>query len=544
MKKLATIYIQAILLSVISGGLFAQSAPVSDTLQANSIRARVQSNGAFFLGGTNGEFLVPSTTSGVPEISLLKSAGLWLGGRDSAGVLHLAAQTYNEGGKADFYPGLLLKGAVPYPEFNFIADVTGADIAAHIANPAGQIPSVYAWPGWGNPYFFSYYGFDLPFTNFGSLAGFDDVTDDYTYNPNAGEYPTIALRACPLKYYADEQMWFSFHDAGPHTQSGGALMNMGVETQIFGINCPEGSPLDRAAYVIYKLTNYNDIPLDSCYFGVFMDFEIGNGADDFIGCDTARRVVFAYNGDDTDEGGFENTPPVLAVDLLRGPIHPDDPINFEVKEWHFVPVDDSNLDTPEAYYNQLAGRHPDGTPFPNNGLMYAGNPLNPAEWSETSAGNIPGERKALTSIGPFRLLPGAVNEIVLGYAWVRKDPNGSAADNLSILGATMDEVQEFFDYCFYLFEGCPGNVAAKSLPENLSITVSPNPFAGSIRVESGEIPMQAILLFDATGRLVREMKIGGSMTTTLQTGDLSTGLYLLQVRFGDGHSGIFKLIHE
>lgn len=541
MDKKTTLAIFAILLMATMSEMYAQTITVSDTLRANSVRARVQSNGAFFLGGQNGEFLVPATTGGLPEISMMKSAGLWLGGRDSAGNLHVSAQLYNENGKTDFYPGVLLDNLIPYPEFNFIADVTSAQINAHIANPASQIPAVYSWPARGNPFFFNYYGFDLPFSNFNYFAGFYDKFFNGVYEPDFGDYPVLELRGCPSIYHADEELWFAFHDVGPHTQSGGSPLGMEVQTQFFGIDCPEGSPVDRVVYVTYKLINKSPIPLDSCYLGVFMDFEVGNGGDDFIGCDPARRVVFAYNGDDVDEGGFENTPPVIAVDLLRGPLNE---IGEVVDGWHFVPVDDANLTAPEHYYNLLAGRRLDGTPFPNNGLMYAGNPLNPSDWSEISDGNTPGERKALTSFGPFTLVPGAINELVLGYAWVRKDPNGSVADNLSIVGATMDAVQDLFDNCFDLSEGCPGNVPASEPSSRLPITISPNPFAGWVLVESEEVQMQSVFLYDATGRLVREITAVENTAVVIQTGDLPTGLYSLQVRTKDGRLAAYKLIHE
>jgi len=45
MKKQTIYTILAILLMAVSSRIFAQSAPLSDTLQINSIRARVQSNG-------------------------------------------------------------------------------------------------------------------------------------------------------------------------------------------------------------------------------------------------------------------------------------------------------------------------------------------------------------------------------------------------------------------------------------------------------------------------------------------------------------------
>ncbi|MBV6440901.1 MAG: hypothetical protein EPGJADBJ_02577 [Saprospiraceae bacterium] len=542
MKKQPTLSILILLLTAAPGGFFAQSAPLSDTLQVNSIRARVQSNGAFFLGGTSGEFLVPGTTGAAPALSLMKSAGLWLGGRDNAGNLHLSAQLYNENGKTDFYPGVLGEDGLPYDEFNLIAGVTKAEVNAHIANPAGMIPAVYGWPGRANPFFTNYYNFDLPL-NLSSLAGFHDLFGNNHYDPDEGDYPAIDIRGCSQKFGVDEAMWFAFQDAGPHTQSGGLPLLTEIHAQVAGFNCPEGSPADRVVYVAYKIINRDTVVLDSCYFGVFLDFEIGNGGDDFIGCDSARRVVFAYNGDATDEGGFEDTPPVMAVDLLRGPLDPDDPF-FQEAPWHFVPVDDSELDSPEKYYRLLAGRRTNGQPFPNNGVMYAGDPLQPSDWSEISDGNTPGERKALASFGPFRLVPGAVNEVILGYTWVRKDPNGSVADNLSIVGATMDVVQEIFDNCFELFEGCPGNVATGEPGAALPVTVSPNPFTGLIRVESEEILMESVLVFDATGRPLRKMTLGGQASATIQTGDLPPGLYILQVRAANGRLAAYKLIHN
>ena len=524
----------------LSSGLLAQIVPVRDTLHTNSILASVQSNGAFFQGGASGQFLVPTSTGIAPEMSLIKSAGLWLGGRDAAGNLRLSAQLYNENGKTDFYPGVLIEGVGPYPEFNLIAKVTKDQVDAHKANPGSQIPAIYGWPARGNAYFSNYHGFDLPFQNH-YLAGFYDKYYNGLYQPSSGDYPAVELRGCLQNFYVDETLWFPFHDVGPHTQSGGTPMNQEVQAQVFAFDCQEGSPVDRLVFAKYKFLNRDTLRLDSCYFGIFIDFEIGNGGDDFIGCDETHRIIYAYNGDDVDEGGFENSPPVMAVELLRGPL---DTLGEEVTKWHFVPVDDANLNSPLEYYNLLTGRHTDGTPFPNNGLMYTGNPLDPAAWSEISEGNTPGERKALASFGPFTLLPGAVNELVLAYAWLRKGTSGSVADNLTILQPTMAAARNVYYNCFELYDGCPANVSTGSPDAGLHLTVSPNPFSDWIMVESGEVPMQSAFLYDATGRLVRAIDAGENISLQLQTGDLPPGFYSLEVRTKDGYSGVFKLVHE
>ncbi|MFM9948723.1 MAG: T9SS type A sorting domain-containing protein [Saprospiraceae bacterium] len=541
MKKQISLPFLVALLLIVSSRLIAQSTPLRDTLQVNSIQASVQSNGAFFLGGTNGQFLVPATSGAAPSISLMKSAGLWLGGRDSVGNLHLSAQLYNENGKTDFYPGILSQEGIPDPAFNLIAGVTRDQVEAHEANPGSMIPAIYGWPGKGNQFFSNYHDFNLPFTS-NSLAGYYDDFFNGQYNPNDGDYPVLELRGCPLKYNADEEFWTVFHDVGPHTQSSGAPLNMEIQTEFFGFNCQEGSPVDRVVYVRYKLINRNPIPLFSSYFGVFLDFEIGDGGDDFIGSDPARRMVYAYNGDDLDEGGFENSPPVMAVDLLRGPSNAE--TGEEIEEWHFVPVDDSNLNDPEQYYNLLAGRNTDGTPFPNNGLMYTGDPLNPAQWSEVSADNAPGERKAVASFGPFTLLPGAVNELVLGYFWVRKGANGSVAENLSVLAANDQHVQDLFDNCFDLFDGCPSGVSTNTPASDLPISVSPNPFTDWVQVECKASEIASIFLYDATGRLLRTISGNDAASVKIQLGDLPSGLYHLQVRNKDGRSGYTSLMHQ
>jgi len=522
--------------------LFSQSIPVHDTLQVNSIRATVQSSGAFFQGGENGQFWVPGTTGTAPELSLMKSAGLWLGGRDRAGKLHLAAQLENENGKTDFYPGYLYPDGTTYPAFNFFGHVTGAEINAHKANPASNVPAVYSWPGNGNPYFFDYYGFDLPYSPWGRLAAYKDNNGDGLYSPPAGEHPVIGVRGCPEKYFADEALWFAFHDAGTHTQSGGLPLNMRVQASFFGFDCPTGTPLNRAVYVVYNLIYQDTIPLDSCYFGVYLDFQIGNGNDDYIGCDPAHKMVYAYNGDDLDEGGFETSPPVMAVDFLRGPI--DSNANVLTLK-HFVPVEDvALLQSPEAYFNILKGRHADGAPYPNNGLVYTGDPLNPSGWTEKSDGNQPGERKAVASIGPFTLLPGANNELILGYFWVRKGADGSLADNLSVLLANDNKVQDAFDNCFDLMDGCPGDVATEAPNARLNITVTPNPYADWITIESKETLIQSVNLYDALGRQVQTMEALESALIQMQTNKVPTGMYYLVVRTQDGRTGTYKLIRE
>jgi hypothetical protein len=522
-------------------GLSAQITPVTDTLRANSIHARIQSNGALFLGGQGGYFLVPPTDGALPAVSLLKSAGLWMGGKDANNNIHLAAQLYNENGKTDYYPGLVNSDlTTTNTEFNLVAKVTSNQINAHIANPSDIQASIYGWPARGNAYFSDYYNYDLPFS-WAGLAGYLDYNGNDDYNPEQGDYPSIQLRGCNHDRSADEMLWTAFSDAGQHSQSGGLPLNVEVQVQALGFNCPEDSLAARTIYLIYKLQNFNTITLDSCYLGMFLDVEIGNGNDDFIGSIPEEKVVFAYNGDNIDEQGFEGAPPVLGIKLLRGPL--DSESGHEITNWHFVTVDESTLTEPNAYYNLMTGKKADGTPFPNNGLLYTGNPLDPTEWSEVSAGNMPGERKTLVSFGPFKFKPGSLNELILGLSWVRKSPNGGVNDNLSILSTSMQGVQDIYDNCFMPPQGCSAAVAVQEQQEQALVPVTPNPFHDQIQIGGNGPALNLVSLWDATGRPVLQRNLNGQSQANLQLADLPSGIYFLRIHCADGSLITHKLVH-
>lgn len=541
MKNLFRIALLTGLLQLLCFNAFSQLPVLDDTFRVNNVYARVQSNGAFFQGGESGMFLVPDSLGGAPSRSLMRSAGLWLAGRDPSGNLRLSAQLHNEGGKTDFYPGFLNSDATPDPEFNLIAKVSAAEVEAQINNPAVLQPGVYGWPAKGNSYFANYHGFDLPygFSNF--FAGFYDNNGDAYYEPDFGDYPVVALRGCPLTNVPDKLMWLPFHDVGQHTQTGGLPLHQGIQSQILGYDCPEGSPVDRVVYVHYRMDNRDTVQLDSVYFGVFLDFEIGNGGDDFIGCNPQKDYVFAYNGDDTDEGGFEKSPPVMAVSILRGPFNNDN--GEELRFSHFVPVDPASLSQPSSYYNLLKGRKADGSAFQNNGLMYTGNPLVASQWSEVSAGNTPGERMALASFGPFTLYPGAVNEIILGYYWVRKYPNGSVADNLSILQATDAKVKDLYYNCFKLYSGCPSAVSVFNPDAGVLPELSPNPFGDQLIFNNEKGIFNAYELLDVTGKVLRSARGIPAGIIRIETAGLEKGIYLLNARTPGGQSAGLKLIH-
>ena len=78
---------------------------------------------------------------------------------------------------------------------------------------------------------------------------------------------------------------------------------MEVQTQVFAYSASD-QMADKTIFVRYKMINRSQEILVNTYVGVLADFAVGNPEDDFAGCDPDKRMLFAYNGDAVDEGGF------------------------------------------------------------------------------------------------------------------------------------------------------------------------------------------------------------------------------------------------
>ena len=45
--------------------------------------------------------------------------------------------------------------------------------------------------------------------------------------------------------------------------------------------------------------------------------DLGNAADDYVGCDTLLSLGFVYNGDNNDETGYGTPPPAAGYDFFQ-----------------------------------------------------------------------------------------------------------------------------------------------------------------------------------------------------------------------------------
>ena len=208
-------------------------------IEINNVRARLLGAGDCWWNYDEGRYIVPKVdpASGQQEVSSIFAGSVWLGGVDPGQNLKLACQDYRYNGDDDFWPGPLdpivgTTDEATCANWNRHFRVTGEDIRQHLKNLANgnlspdAIPrNIKGWPAKGNEFFYSVWGFDLPYTT-QALAGFYDRDGDTDYEPLDGDYPSIEIRGCDQDRYPDEMIFWIYNDEGggaPHAVTKGYL---------------------------------------------------------------------------------------------------------------------------------------------------------------------------------------------------------------------------------------------------------------------------------------------------------------------------------
>ncbi len=481
-------------------------------LDINNVRARLLVGGDVWWDGNDGKYIVPNVEPGETEVSSIFAGAVWIGGVDPAGNLKLAAQQFGTGsGAADFWPGPLTEegfvDAGICANWDEFFTVTGAEIDLHLAQfrqaeesganyDESSIPQgVKEWPGKGNPYFFDIYGFELPDAEQG-LGSFHDENFDDLYNPLDGDYPIIDIRGCVEPQYPDQMKFWIYNDAGGiHGETNGDAIQMEVQVQAFAYSTND--ELNNMTFSRYKLINRAVESIDSTYFAMWVDADLGCFSDDYIGCDTSRSMMYIYNEDAVDgstgdvcTGGvatYGNNVPYLGVDYFRGPrapkifgpdstlinpgpgVEPDTIIELGMSS--FIYMNNATIGSPDPattdpgtapeFYNYLTGTWRNGAQVTEGGtglggtvptsFVFPDEPNDANGWSMCTAALGEGDRRTIQASGPFRLDPGQVNELIIGVPWV---PNVSyPCPDMGRLQKADDIAQGLFNSCFDILDG-------------------------------------------------------------------------------------------
>lgn len=472
-------------------------------LDVNNVRARLLAGGDMWWDLSEAKYIVPNVRPPQPEVSAIFAGSVWIGGFDDEGNLKMAGQDYRTSG-VEWWPGPLTPGtgetfAQRCLEWDRFFRVTSADIEEHKRNirnfieqgqdyPPELIPdNVKYWPALGNPFFNERYDFELPFNDQG-LGNFFDFTCSGVYDPSQGDYPIIEIRGCVPECSdrdaldlrdPDEMYFWVYNDAGGvHTNSGGDVIRMEVQVQAFAYATQD--EINNMTFYRHKLINRAPTSIDSTYFSMWVDADLGCPFDDYIGSDSTLDLMYQYNEDAVDGSvpGSCECPtasgpiptycrdiPALGVDYFRGPLDENgEEIGLSSFMYYNNPsgFDGSAATTDPGvageFYNYLTAHWRDGRPLTVGGSGYrvtGGTPTNYAftdepndldGWSMCTAGLNQADRRTLQTSGPFRLDPGAINELIVGVVWVPEIVH--PCPDLSRLFSADRTAQALFDNCF------------------------------------------------------------------------------------------------
>lgn len=451
-------------------------AQLFDSISVGNINARIWSDGIFFWDKVgNPKFEYPKGSGK----HINSASSIWIGGLDNGGQLRLAAQDYNLSGN-DFWAGpIITPGSGTYnapayiQKYNRVWKVSKAEIDNHIANyQSGSYTaptSILDWPGNGN----------VANGEPAQIAPYFDANNDQIYNPMNGDYPLIK---------GDEAIFSVFNDAaGLHTQTGAEPIGVEIRALFYGFNDID-TLLSSTLFASFSvITGVSPGHLDQAYMGIFDDFDLGYYKDDFMGCDSALQLFYAYNGDNDDSGnnGYGTNPPATGVTFLNQPLNQFLTYNNSLDTINGNPV------TQVQYYNYLRGIWKDGTPMVNNGFngtlaagagatcdyLYPGFPESQQGWTEFSAGNQADDRRGLGSSYLNVLLAGY--PICIDVAWVSARGNGN---NLSSVAELRLATQAMRNYYNTHNLGCAAytTVATQNIISSQNISISPNPLSSNI----------------------------------------------------------------
>ena len=355
-------------------------------------------------------------------------------------------------------------------------------------------------------------------------------------------------------FLGDEVLWCVMNDMDPYrTLYTYGTMPIGLEIQltVYGYTHPS---LNNVLFKKYMIVNKSNNNIDSMYFGYWSDPDIGDGSDDYVGCDTLLNLAYCYNGDNKDEGYYGEDPPAMGYQFLHGTtimgsIRDSAKINNNwvpgIKDQQmtsFSPSVLGNIFPPLCWqypsqsiqiYNYLRGLICDGSPYvsPTDNMItrfpFSGNPVDSTGWYMGYQGNInPNDMRMSINTGPITMAPGDTQEVVIAIIAARGSSN---LESITELKKTAKIVQYFYDN--YIPETVNVNYLPP-LPEYYYLGQNhPNPFNPTTRI-SYELPVSGLVtlkVFDILGReiatLVNEEKTAGTYQVEFSSSGLSSGIY-------------------
>ncbi len=502
----------------------------SALLDINDVSAGIQSDGSLF---NFNKFEVPKGS----KKSSIFSGGIWIGGYDSDNNLHLAAQQYPNSTLVDIYYGPI---AFDYGDssyilrYNNVWKINKSTILDHVANykmTGYKVPaSIHNWPGNGN----------VSNGEAVDLAPYVDVNSNTIYDPANGDYPDIR---------GDQAIFFITNDAKQlHTNSHAEIMGIEIHGMAYSFASIADSALNQTVFVNFQIINRRAIDYFNVYVGIFLDMEIGEYFNDFVGSDSLLNMSYGYNGT-TNDRIYGNNSPAQGCVILN---HPLSTFMYYANVLGNPPPATTDPGTAIEYYNYLQGVWRNGTPLTRGGTGYnpgsidtssfafGGDPLGTG-WTEFELGNIARDRRGITTVGPVNLNSGASICLDVAFPYAR-DYVGNNLTSIKVLKDRVRSIHSFYQGQNY---NCPllsTKVNQSNQHDNL-ISIYPNPNNGIFQIDLNQIIHNnnyKVEIFNAIGTSIKYSNPNSTVGTAIKQFnnfdiDISSqpaGIYF--VRISDG----------
>lgn len=536
------------------------SAPQSSAeLAVNNVRTIIFSGSDMWwdlFGGGGAYYVIPKVEDRAKWVSSTFAGNVWFGGLDLGGQLKVAAQTYRQNG-IDFWTGPLstIDASITSDvcqKYDKIFKITRAEVDNLVLSGGAITSNIKNWPGTG----------DLSLNQDPYLAPWVDKfgvpgdQSDGVYEPEQGDYPYYDvynnagkdnLGVCKARVFGDETLWWVYNDKGDvHQATNGKPIGLEIRAQAFAFKTTDD--INNATFYSYQIINRSSFKLTQTYMTVFVDADLGQYKDDYIGCDVKRGLGYIYNGDSYDEtaggvNGYLDYMPAFGCDFFQGPLNTvngidddkdgstDEPgeqmgmskffyFNNSLPGFALQTTDPQNA---VQYYQYMSGFWRDGTPFTCDaasgyggaiatsflfpGDTYSNSPCGAAPWEEST---VPGDRRFLQSSGPFDLEPGAVNYVTYGMPWAKATAPNSPKSALPLLKTADDKAQSLFDNCFKVLSGPEApDMTIQELNNELILYFTNKPASNNYLNQYKELDVSIIV------DTVSLISTGGGATTTL-----------------------------
>lgn len=343
-----------------------------------------------------------------------------------------------------------------------------------------------------------------------------DADGNGMYEPDTAVWVQGGVCDAP-RIPGDEAFWFVSNDLDPSRTSnlyGTQPIGLEVQTMVWS---SAGHPLlDNVVFREYTLINKGINDVTDMYLGAWEDPDMGAAFDDFSGVDTALGLAYTYNGIKNDE--VYGIPPATGILWLQTPVRAQPGFTarygFGIREGyanlplssfaHYINGSATYMD-PELgsvigathMMNYLSGRLWNGNPFidPTTGDVVAfalyGDPVLAEGWTDGIV-NSPGDRRQISSCGPFTLAVGDTQKVILARIAVE---GGNSLLGVRVLRNAARQLHDVYRN-IPMGTAAPAFTSSIRFPDSNSyeLHVSGGPFPPSTLTADGELRKDGLLI--------------------------------------------------